>query len=480
MALIEFADVVLSPLPADRVRGFALDGPRRGGKADDDSVEFNGWIVGDPDRVDFVDLRLGDQTIHRLPANGWRLDVAGDYAVPGAERSGFKRRLDLSALDLPAELRLVAVFADGRELLLAILVADRELGGRTTAFRPVEPASVAVADLDDHGDGVCLPRVSVIIPVHGRSDFTRQCLHTLLADRSPAPGFEVIVVDDASPDDTGGVLAEYGAKIRVVALPRNVGFAGACNAGAAAARGDYLVFLNNDTVPESGWLGGLAGYANVTPAASVVGAKLLFPDHTVQHAGVAIGIDRYPHHLYAGFPADHPAVNKARRFQAVTAACCLIRRGAFQTVGGFDRAFVNGWEDVDLCLRLGERSHEIHYAPASVVYHFESSSRDPRSPTERHNRELYARRWLGRVRPDLLDFFLDDGLLKIANETPLYPLLIEPSPFVAVVKGSPEGMEQRLIDQAQQIALLQGAVSDLQERLLAAERAASPAAEATV
>jgi len=463
--LIEFASIRSAALPKDRVRGYALDTPRPRGKAAEEAVEFNGWIVGHPVPVDFVDLRQGDETLLRMEVNRLRFDVAMDYGdVPGAERSGFRGWFDLSAVTGTADLSLVAVFADASELLLTTI------GGQRAAARPplAPPAfdPAAIAALPERGEGVTLPRASIIIPVHGRSEFTRQCLNTVLSDRSPAPRFEVIVVDDASPDDTPAVLAEYGDKVRVVALPDNCGFAGACNAGAAAARGDYLIFLNNDTIPQPGWLGGLVGYANTNPAATVVGAKLLFLDHTVQHAGVAIWLDRYPHHLYAGFPEDHPAVNKARRFQAVTAACCLVRRGAFAAVGGFDRAFVNGWEDVDLCLRLGERGHQIHYTPQSVVYHFESMSRDPRSSAERHNRALYARRWLDRVRTDLLDFFVEDGLLQVHNETPLYPVLFEPSPILAVVKGSESDAEQHLIEQTEQIAQLQQTVADLQARLL--------------
>ena len=87
-----------------------------------------------------------------------------------------------------------------------------------------------------------------------------------------------------------------------------------------------------------------------------VGAKLLFPNGTVQHAGVVIGQDRWPHNLYTGFPAS--TRRQPLRLPAVTAACMLVRRDAFEPAGGFDPAFLNGYEDVDLCLRLGEEGHE--------------------------------------------------------------------------------------------------------------------------
>src|SRR6202040_3852687 len=95
--------------------------------------------------------------------------------------------------------------------------------------------------------------------------------------------------------------------------------------------------------------------------------------------------DRYPRHVYTGFPADHPAVETARRFQIVTAACALMRREAFTLAGGFDTSFANGYEDVDLCLRLGELGYEVHYCPRSVVYHLESITRGDVPPSMEHN-----------------------------------------------------------------------------------------------
>ena len=103
-------------------------------------------------------------------------------------------------------------------------------------------------------------------------------------------------------------------------------------------RGDRLVFLNNDTEPRAGLARGagrLRGGQSGRP--TVVGAKLLYPTGAIQHAGVVFGQDGYPHNLYAGFPADHPAVNHSRRLQAVTAACALVRRDAFERRRGFRR-----------------------------------------------------------------------------------------------------------------------------------------------
>ena len=110
-----------------------------------------------------------------------------------------------------------------------------------------------------------LARCSIIIPVHNRASLTRQCLNVLLAQRDPNLDREIIVIDDASRDLTPRLLTAFGDRIRVITHETAQGFAAACNAGAAAAAGDYLVFLNNDTVPRANWLTKLATYAQAHP-----------------------------------------------------------------------------------------------------------------------------------------------------------------------------------------------------------------------
>jgi GT2 family glycosyltransferase len=258
-------------------------------------------------------------------------------------------------------------------------------------------------------------KCSIVIPVHNKAALTRQCLDAIL-ESPPAVEHEILVVDDASSDETPEMLAEYGEGVQHVRLERNAGFATACNTGAVAALGEYLVFLNNDTIPEPGWLDALVEYAR-REHVPVVGSKLLFPDGTVQHAGVVFGFQGDPLHIYAGCPADHPAVNKSRPFQAVTAACMLIRRDVFEPAGGFDTGYHNDLEDVDLCLRLGERGHQVHYCHESVVYHLESASRGPvKAP--RPSARVYRERWGRCVKHDELLYYLEDGLLDIVRLRP--------------------------------------------------------------
>jgi GT2 family glycosyltransferase len=298
--------------------------------------------------------------------------------------------------------------------------------------------------------------VSVVIPVHNRAHLTERCLDLVLGEL-PEDG-EVVVVDDASGDGTPELLGRYGDRIRAVRLDDNAGFARACNEGARAADGGQLVFLNNDTEPREGWLAALRRYAEAHPAATVVGAKLLYPTAVVQHAGVVFGQDGYPHHLYAGFPADHPAVSHPRRLQAVTAACMLVDRAAFERAEGFDAGFHNSLEDVDLCLRIGEAGGEVHYCPEAVVVHLESASRGREDRFER-SVALYRERWRECVRRDDLEVYVSDGLLAV-EYADSHPVRLTVDPQLAIVdRGREEEIEVLLEAYARQAAdLLQEVV----------------------
>ena len=316
------------------------------------------------------------------------------------------------------------------------------------------------------------PRCTIVVPVHDRAGLTRQCLEAILAD-PPRTSFDIVVVDDASRDRTPEVLRSLGDAVQVVSRTENSGFATACNDGAAAAKGDpYLLFLNNDTIPVSGWLDTLVSYADERPRAAVVGAKLLFPDGSIQHAGVTICQDGRPRHLYAGFPAGHPAVSKSRRFQAVTAACALFRRDAFEQAGGFDAAYVNSLEDADLCLRLGDAGHEVHLCHEAVVYHLESVSRARSGDQAVRNDKIFQERWGERARRDDIDYYLSDGLLRFRYRDS-YPIGLEVSPLLAAVGDvdrRPE-LERMLDSQARHVAELLRETVRLSARLADIETA---------
>ncbi|MBL8039176.1 MAG: glycosyltransferase [Nitrospira sp.] len=215
---------------------------------------------------------------------------------------------------------------------------------------------------------------SIIIPVWNKLELTVQCL-TVLSAVTTESSYEVIVVDNHSTDGTAEFLSSLSGDVQIIRNQDNLGFAKACNQGARAARGKYLVFLNNDTIPLKGWLRALVSEVEQSADVGIVGSKLLYQDGTIQHAGVALSrIDGLPYHIYKGVPGDSPTVNQRREYQVVTGACLLIRRGLFMDLGGFDEEFRNGFEDVDLCLKAGERGYRVVYQPRSVLYHLESQT----------------------------------------------------------------------------------------------------------
>jgi GT2 family glycosyltransferase len=308
---------------------------------------------------------------------------------------------------------------------------------------------------------------SIIIPVFNGAGLTRLCVERILAE-PPNVNHEIIVVDDASTDGSTDRLSRdfSGDRVHLVRRERNGGFAAACNQGAQGARGEHLVFLNNDTIPLSGWLDALVAYAERHPQAAVVGSKLLFPDETIQHAGVVFCQDGQARHLYAGLDADLPFVERSRRFQAVTAACTLVREDVFREVGGFDEAYRNGMEDADLCLRVGEMGHEVHYCHESVLYHLESVSRGRTGPEIKEGIRRFRERWGGTVRRDDVDYYVADGLLRFEYQDG-FPLRLGVSPLLATLdlKGRPGEVERLMEDRSRHVVDLLRDVVELTARL---------------
>jgi len=296
--------------------------------------------------------------------------------------------------------------------------------------------------------------VTVVIPVYGRWPLTWRCLDALFAAELPE-GTRVLVVDDASPDDTAARLAAYPG-VEVLAHAQQTGFGQACNDGVAAARTPWVCLLNNDTEPRPGWLAALTGDAAAHPGTAAVGARLLYPDGTVQHADVVIGRDLQPHHAYAGFPGNHPAVMRSRDMQVVTAACVLLHRETFLDAGGFDAGFRNGHEDVDLCLRMRAAGRRVRYCAEAVVVHLESATRGRRTTESADNGRRYLRLWAGTVRPDDLETYAADGLLELSYDGDGTPLRLAIDPRLAGVgaAGRTGELEVLLRERSRQVAEL--------------------------
>jgi glycosyltransferase involved in cell wall biosynthesis/GT2 family glycosyltransferase len=237
------------------------------------------------------------------------------------------------------------------------------------------------------------PHVSIVIPVHGHLDLTRQCLEAVRRTTDPSTT-EIVVVDDASPDGTAAWLREQESDgtLKAIFLSPNRGFATACNAGAKAASGKTLVFLNNDTIPEAEWLDALVRTLEENPSAGMVGSRLLYPNRTIQHAGIHFQPGGMPFHVHRGLPADDPSVLVAKAFPAVTGACIAIPSDLFGKLGGFDESFHMYVEDVDLCIKVWDAGREVLYCPDSVVVHLESAS-----ASDLERRDVQVREGLGKL-----------------------------------------------------------------------------------
>ncbi len=237
------------------------------------------------------------------------------------------------------------------------------------------------------------PRVSIVIPLFNRVLFTQVCMRALAATISPEQT-EVLFVDNGSTDGTAAFLAALPPPFRALRSPTNEGFADACNRGATAARGQYVLFLNNDTVPQPGWLDALLAPLVTTgrdPAPTIIGARLLFPDDTVQHAGIGFNARNEPVHRAYGAPLDDATALRSCPVPAVTGACLLMERARFLALDGFDDGYRNGFEDLDLCCRVRQGGGIVWYAAESTLYHFESASAGRYNADEANYRRFHAR-----------------------------------------------------------------------------------------
>jgi GT2 family glycosyltransferase len=220
-------------------------------------------------------------------------------------------------------------------------------------------------------------RVSIIIPTRDAPEVFERCLKSIFTKTSH-PNFEVVVMDNETTDARSlQLMEEY--PVRRLAFPGPFNFSRANNQGVAAATGEFLVFLNNDTeVITDDWLQHLLYYAE-QPDVGAAGALLAYDDMTVQHAGVALGIRGTADHTMRRFPIEVDgyagSLACAREVSAVTGACLMIRKALFEEIGGFNEHFFTAYQDVDLCLRLRARGLRVIYNPQALLLHHESISR---------------------------------------------------------------------------------------------------------
>lgn len=295
-------------------------------------------------------------------------------------------------------------------------------------------------------------KTSIVIVTYGQWELTERCLLSLqsaLGDRL-GHDWEIVVVDNNSPDETPQRLQEWSDRIRLDLRPDNLNFAGGCNRGAELARGGTLLFLNNDTQVFPGALEMLVEQLD-EPGIAAAGPRLLFPDGTIQHAGVAfvrnpkLGGAPMPQHVFHHHAGELPATRAVFEAECVTAACLAVRKDAFVEVGGYDTGFVNGLEDVDLCLKLRVAGHRIVYRGDIDILHYEGATRGQgqelsatpdKVATMASNDKLFIGRWSWQLEAD------DELALRIwdarLDDTTPERSLIRASTLVVV--GQPRGV----------------------------------------
>jgi len=240
------------------------------------------------------------------------------------------------------------------------------------------------------------PAVSVVMVTYGAWGWTERALREL-ADHTPGD-VELIVVDNGSPDAMRRRLREEVEGARVVMNAANVGFGVASNQGAELARGRHVVFLNSDAIVRPGWLAPLVAAVDGPGAedVAVAGPMVLNLDGSVQEAGNAVWRDGVTTAVGSGEDAGRPEHHAPRTVDYVSAACMLVRRSAFEAVGGFDPRYAPAYyEDADLCMALADAGMRTVYEPRSVVVHARGASvaRERALALVLRNRALFRRRW---------------------------------------------------------------------------------------
>lgn len=241
--------------------------------------------------------------------------------------------------------------------------------------------------------------ISVLIPVYNHWELTRNCLQALAMSLEGQEA-EVIVVDNASSDATPQACPALGAGLfgtnfRYLRQEVNRNFAGANNIAAAAARGDWLFLLNNDTLPRPGWVTPLLRAFDEDTQLGAAGPLLLYPPdknglHRVQHLGVVLSLRNRVSHLYEYLPEQHPVVSRPRRLQIITGAALLIPRHRYLALGGLDEDFINGFEDVEFCARLCREGLHQRVVPEARIIHLAGQSEGRRDKERENSARCFA------------------------------------------------------------------------------------------
>lgn len=248
------------------------------------------------------------------------------------------------------------------------------------------------------------PLISIIIPNKDEKETLKKCINSIL-EKSSYRNFEIIIVENNSKTKE---IFEYYKEIdgrngiHVVYWDSSFNYSAINNFGIRHAKGEYLLCLNNDMeVISSDWMEELLGHCQ-RPGTGIVGARLYYPDDTIQHAGIIVGLGGVAGNVFTGLKRGHTGYMHRESLQqdlsAVTAACILVRREAYEAAGGFEEKLAVAFNDVDFCLKVRDRGYLVVYDPYVELYHYESKSRgaeDTREKAERFQTEIeYMRtRW---------------------------------------------------------------------------------------
>jgi len=228
------------------------------------------------------------------------------------------------------------------------------------------------------------PKVSIIIPNRDSVWYLQPCIDGLL-EKTTYGNYEIIVVDNQTeePDTLAyyrRLEQEHGDVVRIVPFDHPFNFSAQCNLGVAAATGDYVLLLNNDTeIVQPGWLEQLLNHGQ-RPEVGAVGCRLVYPEKgLIQHAGVVLGMDRLAAHAFNKVPMTEPGyMNRLQvdqNYSAVTAACVLVRKSVYESLGGLNEVDTPVlFNDVDFCLRLREAGHLVVWTPWATLVHHENKS----------------------------------------------------------------------------------------------------------
>ena len=272
--------------------------------------------------------------------------------------------------------------------------------------KPLKLIKLAEKDLEKAAAALAFaapakPRASIVIPAYNNLKFTLECLASLQA----AGGLEraeIIVIDDASADATSAVGAVV-AGLTLLTNPENLGFIRTCNRAAEKAKGEFVIFLNNDVQVRPGWLAALLSPFDEETGVGATAPKMLFPDGRLQEAGARIGIDGASEMIGLFDDPSLPRWNVRREVDYASGACLAVRRKVFMQLGGFDIAFAPAYcEDADLCFRLRERGLRIIYEPTSEIVHHLSVTANSIDVGYKHrlatrNQQAFVQRWGERL-----------------------------------------------------------------------------------